>query len=120
MSLEPQRRVGFAPTQPAWAPPSTGWPPRSAPTTTAASPGRTSAAAPPFVVPESPRPALPVRCRVLTGTDLAAWRAARGLTQRPAAVLLGVAPSTVAKAELLPAKVLGEQLQVALAAALGS
>ncbi len=55
---------------------------------------------------------------VLTGADLSAWRAARGLTQRPAADLLGVAPSTVAKAELLPGKVLGEQLQVALAAAL--
>ena len=55
----------------------------------------------------------------LTGADLAAWRAARGISQRPAANLLGVAPSTVAKAELLPGKVLGEQLQAALAAALG-
>jgi DNA-binding XRE family transcriptional regulator len=54
---------------------------------------------------------------VLTGADLSAWRAARGLAQRPAADLLGVAPSTVAKAELLPGKVLGEHLQVALAAA---
>ncbi len=55
---------------------------------------------------------------VLSGADLAAWRSARGLTQRPAAELLGVAPSTVAKAELLPGKALGEQLQIALAAAL--
>ena len=55
---------------------------------------------------------------VLSGADLAAWRSARGLTQRPAAELLGVAPSTVAKAELLPGKALGEQLQVALAAVL--
>ena len=61
----------------------------------------------------------PVLARVLTGADLAGWRAARGLAQRPAADLLGVAPSTVAKAELLPGKVLGNQLQVALAAALG-
>ena len=60
----------------------------------------------------------PQSTAVLTGADLAAWRSARGLTQRPAADLLGVAPSTVAKAELLPGKALGEQLQVALAAAL--
>jgi DNA-binding XRE family transcriptional regulator len=72
--------------------------------------------------PRTPQEAPPAftspAAAVLTGADLAAWRAARGLTQRPAADLLGVAPSTVAKAELLPGKVLGEQLQIALAAAL--
>ncbi len=115
---EPQPRV--APTsQPVWTPPSTGWPPHPARRRTAASPERPAAAPPPCVAPESPRPALPVTGRVLTGADLAAWRAGRGLTQRPAAHLLGVAPSTVAKAELLPAKVLGDQLQAALAAAMG-
>ena len=82
-------------------------------------PAREAPASRPVAVPGSPRPALPVPSRVLTGGDLAAWRAGRGLTQRPAAELLGVAPSTVAKAELLPAKVLGDQLQVALSAALG-
>ena len=114
---EPQRRV--ASTQPAWAPPATEWPPRSPSTTTVPlpSPGR-AAAETLVVVPESRCPARPVPGRVLTGADLAAWRAARGFAQRPAAELLGVAPSTVAKAELLPAKVLGNQLQVALAAAL--
>lgn len=84
------------------------------------SPGRAATAASPLVVPESPRPALPVQGRLLNGADPAAWRAARGFTQRPAAEILGVAPSTVAKAELLPGKILGEQLQVALVAALGS
>ena len=118
---EPQLRVAPASTQPAWAPPSGSWPPRSASTTAPAgsSPGRKADAPSPVVVSESTRP-LPVRARVLTGADLAAWRASRALTQRPAAELLGVAPSTVAKAELLPGKVLGDQLQVALAAALGS
>ena len=121
LRLEPQRRVAPASTQPAWAPPAASWPPLSASTTAPAGPslGRPTAAPLPVVVPESPRPALPVQRRVLTGADLARWRAARGLAQRPAADILGVAPSTVAKAELLPGKVLGDQLQVALAAALG-
>ncbi len=119
--LEPQRRVAPASMQPAWAPPSASWPPLPASTTAPAgsSLGRPAAAPLPVAVPDSTRPALPVPARVLTGADLAAWRAARGLTQRPAAELLRVAPSTVAKAELLPGKVLGDQLQVALAAALG-
>lgn len=122
LRLQPECRVPPASTQPAWAPPAASWPPLSASTTAPAGPslGRPAAAPLPVVVSGSPRPALPVPSRVLTGADLAAWRAGRGLTQRPAAELLGVAPSTVAKAELLPAKVLGDQLQVALAAALGS
>lgn len=121
LRLEPQRRVAPASTQPAWAPPAASWPPLSASTTAPAGPslGRPAAAPLPVVVSRSTRPALPVPARVLTGADLAGWRAARGLAQRPAADLLGVAPSTVAKAELLPGKVLGDQLQVALAVALG-
>lgn len=50
----------------------------------------------------------------LTGADLARWRAQRGLTQRVAAELLGVAHGTVGKAELLPGKPLGEALSAAL------
>jgi len=57
--------------------------------------------------------------RPLTGGDLARWRAARGITQRDAAAELGVAPSTVAKAELVPSKQLGEHLQSAMWLALG-
>jgi hypothetical protein len=52
----------------------------------------------------------------LTGADLVRWRTASGITQRAAAELLGVAPSTVAKAELLPTKALGDALAVALRA----
>jgi DNA-binding XRE family transcriptional regulator len=52
--------------------------------------------------------------RPLTGADLARWRTTRGITQRAAAEELGVAPSTVAKAELVPSKPLGEQLQVSM------
>lgn len=50
----------------------------------------------------------------LTGSDLARFRAASGLTQRQAATLLGVAHGTVAKAELAGDKALGEQLDRAL------
>ncbi len=53
----------------------------------------------------------------LVGADLARFRAERDLSQRQAAVLLGVAHGTIAKGELAPAKALGEQLQAALAAA---
>ena len=122
LRLEPQRRVAPASTQPAWAPPSASRPPpvASPATRTLPSLGRAAAPPPPVNIPASPPLVLPVPVRSLTGADLAAWRAARGLTQRPAADLLGVAPSTVAKAELLPRKVLGDQLQVALAAALGA
>ncbi len=116
---EPLRPVVQAST-PAWAPPSVAWPPHSASTTTLALPSPGRAAATLAGVPESPRATLAVPGRALTGADLAAWRAARGLAQRPAADLLGVAPSTVAKAELLPGKLVGDQLQVALAAALGA
>ena len=57
---------------------------------------------------------VPPPASTLNGADLARWRASAGLTQRAAAERLGVAPSTVAKAELLPEKALGEQLRVAL------
>jgi hypothetical protein len=56
----------------------------------------------------------------LTGADLVRWRTAAGITQGAAAELLGVAPSTVAKAELLPMKALGEALAVALRGRLAS
>ena len=116
--IEPERRV-VAPLHaqpsrtdaPAAATPASGTPS----TLPARVVTRTPAPTPPQAAPralKSPATA------TLTGADLAAWRSARGLTQRPAAELLGVAPSTVAKAELLPGKVLGEHLQVALAAAL--
>ena len=55
------------------------------------------------------------RSRRLTGADLAQFRAEQGLSQRELAARLGVAPSTVAKAELDRAKALGEQLAAALA-----
>ena len=105
------------------APPHTlGWPARAHAATSQAKPPPPSPAIP--RPPSSPTPigamraAAPASASGLTGADLVAWRSARGLTQRPAAELLGVAPSTVAKAELLPGKVLGDQLQVSLAAAL--
>lgn len=50
----------------------------------------------------------------LTGADLGQFRAQRGLSQRQAAGILGVAHGTVAKAELVPDKALGEQLARAL------
>jgi hypothetical protein len=56
--------------------------------------------------------------RPLTGRDLLRFRAARSLSQRGAAELLGVAHGTVAKAELLPDKALAEQLERALQAVL--
>ena len=117
--MEPQHRV---------VAPQRAWPsPASTPAATAAAtrppatlPAPVMTRTPTSTTPhQAPRPSFtPPATAVLTGADLAAWRAARRLTQRPAADLLGVAPSTVAKAELLPGKVLGEQLQVALAAAL--
>ena len=115
--VEPQRQVATSPQRRAATPPSTSTPaatrtpPSQATPPTTRSPMLTVANQPPRAFVAPPRP-------VLTGADLAAWRSARGLTQRPAATLLGVAPSTVAKAELLPGKALGEQLQVALAAAM--
>ena len=54
----------------------------------------------------------------LTGGDLARWRATARLAQRPAAAKLGVAPSTVAKAELTQEKRLGDVLAAALTKAL--
>jgi hypothetical protein len=56
--------------------------------------------------------------RPLTGRDLSCFRAARSLSQRGAAELLGVAHGTVAKAELLPDKPLAEQMERALQAVL--
>ncbi len=50
----------------------------------------------------------------LTGADLVRWRKQRGLTQRAAATLLGVAHGTVGKAEMVPRRALGEALTVAL------
>lgn len=50
----------------------------------------------------------------LTGADLARWRATAGLTQRQAAVKLGVAHGTIAKAELASGKQLGKQMEEAL------
>jgi hypothetical protein len=47
-------------------------------------------------------------------------RNVRGISQRAAAELLGVASSTVAKAELLPMEPLGEALAVALRGRLAS
>ncbi|MCA9488762.1 MAG: hypothetical protein H6738_20300 [Alphaproteobacteria bacterium] len=52
----------------------------------------------------------------LTGGELARFRSERGLSQRQAAEILGVAHGTVAKAELAPEKALGEQLDRALRA----
>ncbi|MCB9694322.1 MAG: hypothetical protein H6736_21135 [Alphaproteobacteria bacterium] len=52
----------------------------------------------------------------LTGGELARFRSERGLSQRQAAEILGVAHGTVAKAELVPDKALGEQLDRALRA----
>lgn len=56
--------------------------------------------------------------RALVGADLARFRVERRLSQRQAAMLLGVAHGTVAKGELAPAKALGEQVQAALGEAL--
>lgn len=56
----------------------------------------------------------------LTGADLVRWRKQRGLTQRAAAALLGVAHGTVGKAEMVPCRALGEALTVALGRVLGS
>lgn len=108
--IAPQRpQLSRATTPPAAAPAMRSQPTRPAPEMPRA----------PAPLPQTaPRAFTSPATAVLTGADLAAWRSARGLTQRPAADLLGVAPSTVAKAELLPGKVLGEQLQFALAAAL--
>lgn len=50
----------------------------------------------------------------LTGSDLARFRAARGITQREAASLLGVSHGTVGKAERRPGEPLGRMLQGAL------
>ena len=115
--MEPERRVvppPHTPSSPAKAAAATATAKRLPPSLPAPLGPRAPAPTP----PAAPRALTSPPTAMLTGADLAAWRAARGLTQRPAADLLGVAPSTVAKAELLPAKVLGEQLQIALAAAL--
>ena len=114
--VEPERRVATS-ARPVRSPPSTLSPPATTrPTSPPVTPPATGTPTPTAVHPP-PASASPSK-GLLTGADLAVWRSARALTQRPAAALLGVAPSTVAKAELLPAKVLGEQLQVALAAAM--
>ena len=68
----------------------------------------------PPVVQRMTAPVLPP-APTLNGAHLVGWRASAGLTQRAAAERLGVAPSTVAKAELLPDKALGDQLRAALA-----
>lgn len=130
----------IAATQPSRSPP----PPTSATTITLKVPERTNrvrtptaalarypAAQPPVTVPTAPvptpRPTRPgpraqarpgVGEQLLSGHDLVRWRGQQGITQRAAAERLGVAPSTVAKAELAPSKQLGEQLQAALRAAL--
>ena len=54
----------------------------------------------------------------LTGADLAAWRARRGLTQQAAADRLGVRQGTVSKAEGRGASTLGPVLREALAGVL--
>ena len=114
--VEPERWVATS-ARPARSPPNAASPPAApCPTPPRATPPSRSAPTPTAVHPRRASASPPTAA--LTGADLAAWRSTRGLTQRPAAALLGVAPSTVAKAELLPGKVLGEQLQVALAAAL--
>lgn len=51
---------------------------------------------------------------VYTGADLARYRADHGLTQRLAAHQFGVAHGTIAKAEMDPAKPLGEILQTGM------
>ena len=55
---------------------------------------------------------------LLTGADLARFRAERKLTQRAAALLLGVAHGTIAKGEKDPSKALGPALQTGLGTAL--
>ena len=55
---------------------------------------------------------------VLTGADLAAWRARHGLTQQAAADRLGVRQGTVSKAESRGAGALGPALRDALAGVL--
>lgn len=97
-------------------------PPRPVPTT-AVPAGRAVVIAPPpaTLVAASPIASATERVPVtLTGADLVRWRTARGVTQRVAAEVLGVAPSTVAKAELLPTKALGEALAIALRGLLAS
>lgn len=85
--------------------------------TTRASPVAAVAGGPTAVGPvEAPGPAAAERGG-LAGADLARWRAAAGLTQREAAVKLGVAHGTVAKAELASGKQLGKQMGEALEAA---
>ena len=50
----------------------------------------------------------------ISGVDLARWRSAASLPQRQAAVQVGVAHGTVAKAAFAVEKALGEQLNRAL------
>jgi len=124
------QRVWSAPTRPiASTPPRPAPGPAPAPVRPAHAPQsevrRTQN--PPPRMPTRPAPALspPLRAglrptpssaatRVFTGSDLARLRAARGLTQRAAAELLGVAHGTVAKGELLGDGALGEALQTAM------
>lgn len=69
--------------------------------------------------PQRAAPAAPSQATpALTGAELSRFRAERGLSQRQAAELLGVAHGTVAKAELAPDKALGEKLSRALRAAI--
>ena len=67
----------------------------------AALPPATSPRARALAAPAAPTP--PPR----TGAELAAWRAARGLSQASAAAALGVGIATVKRAESDPAEVLG-------------
>lgn len=82
-----------------------------------ARPASTTATTPPEVPRREPSARAPAPA--LTGADLVRWRKQRGLTQRAAAALLGVAHGTVGKAETVPRRALGEALTVALGRALG-
>lgn len=136
-SLQPPSQLPARPTtdlRRAVKPPRVEIAPRPAPAYTPRSAAPRSPAPPPSApsaavstarlanqtAPANPAPLSAQKAAVpLNGADLVRWRTAGGLTQRAAAEVLGVAPSTVAKAELLPAKALGEALVAALRPLLG-
>ncbi len=66
----------------------------------------------------APAGGVPSRERELTGRHLAEFRAARKLSFREAAALLGALPGTLFKAEAHPDRALADKLQVALKGAL--
>ena len=113
-----------APRAPAPSPnspprPTTKVPPkRSEAETAAVKSGRSS---PPRAHPSAASgnaPQKPSKATLLTGADLARFRAERKLSQRAAAQLLGVAHGTIAKGEKDPKKALGAALQAGLGTAL--